>query len=255
LLFLVIDYWRATEYGYVLLGRGIMLFTLLLATLITYRTKLTVRGYYFLAMSSGGIVAATSFFMDFTSGIPGFFLPNFLCLLLYVFNAGLGYSLTAKIIQSTALVIVFVLYAGYLSPHAALHLSQSLNVTINALISVMIGFLIERYKRSNFKQRKKIESLNNFKTKLISVLSHDLKSPIDNLRSLLYLKESNALRPEEMDHYTVTVRKSLENATAMLHNLVKWSGTQLNGFKLNRETLHVSRIVSEVIGLVEIYKL
>lgn len=257
-LFLVIDYWRTDHYLYVVLSRLAMIMVLAGVVMVSSRSTFTVRRYGLLSISTSTIIVALSFLMDFISGMPVFFLPNFICLLLYVFNAGLGYSLKLKSIQSGLFLSSFVLYSVYVSPHRDFHLSQFWNLLTNVLISMLIGFLIERYKQLNFVQRvellaarKKIEDLDDLKTKLISILSHDLSAPLNSLKGLLQLKEVGALRPEEMDHYSGKVKKSLENALGMLQNLVKWAGSQLKGFKLMQEKIDIKKTVDAVIELVE----
>jgi len=250
-LFAIIDYWRATHYQYVFISRFAMILALISATGITYRVKLTVRQYDILAIFTSFFIVVASFFMDLFSGIPPFFLPNFLCLLLYVYNAGLGYSLRTKIIQSIIFFAAFSVYAFYISPHSEIQISQSFNVLVNALVSILIGYLIERYKRINFDQMEMIENLSDFKTKLISVLSHDLSSPLNTLKGLLQLKGMGALRQEELDVHSSKVQRSLENVSGMLQNLVKWSGSQLNGFELTKENIDVGKTIDEVIELLE----
>lgn len=100
--------------------------------------------------------------------------------------------------------------------------------------------------------RRKIEELSNLKTRLISILSHDLSSPLNSLQGLLQLKKHNLLSAQELDHHSEKVKKSIENVLDMLQNLVRWSSTQLEGFKSIKEKIDLQKTIAEVIESVEI---
>ncbi len=259
ILFLTIDYWRVDHFLYTALHRTAMGLVLVGVALVLYKSTLTVWRYNFLCILTGTAILILSFSMDLTARTLSFFLPNFICLLFYAFNAGLGHPLKFKSIQTGIFLLCFVLYSVYFSEHKNFHLSQSWNLLVNATISLLIAFLIERYKRLNFVQReelvnarRKIEELNNLKTRLISVLSHDLSSPLNSLKGLLQLKKDNLLSAQELDHHSEKVKKSLENALDMLQNLVRWSSTQLEGFKSIKEKIDLQKTIAEVIESVEI---
>lgn len=259
ILFLVIDYWRADHYLYIALHRTSMMLVLIGVALITFQRLQTVWRLNFLCIFTTTAILTLSFSMDLTAGTLPFFLPNFVCLLFYVFNAGLGHPLKSKSIHTGIALLCFILYSAYFSEHKNFHLSQSWNLLVNATISLLIAFLIERYKRLNFVQReelvnarRKIEELNNLKTRLISVLSHDLSSPLNSLQGLLQLKKHNLLSAQELDHHSEKVKKSIENVLDMLQNLVRWSSTQLEGFKSIKEKIDLQKTIAEVIESVEI---
>jgi signal transduction histidine kinase len=254
ILFLIIDYWRAADYAFVALHRGLMIFFLTSGAWIVLRIKVAPNFFYALCVAFSTILVLLSFSMDFTSGMPAFFLPNFICLLFFVFNAGLGHPLRLKFIHSIALVIVYHFYTNYFSPHKIFHSSQVWNLLVNVGISIVIGFLIERYKRLNFTQReellkarKEIEEINSMKSKLISILSHDLNSPLNNLRGLIHLNEKNLISHEEFSTYLEKVGKSIDSISFLLMNLVRWSKSQFQGFQSVLENIEVKKIVNEVL--------
>lgn len=176
-LFLAIDYWRAEHYSYVILFRSLTMVVLFFFAY--YSGSIRNRFFYdFICIMIAATMLVLNSAMDLMSGMPSFYLPNFICLLFYVFNAGLGYPLRLKLTVTITYVLAFILYSLFLSPHQQFHLGQSFNIIVNASISLLIGFLIERYKQLNFAQReesisarKKIEELDSTKTNLISVLA------------------------------------------------------------------------------------
>jgi signal transduction histidine kinase len=255
-LFLVLDFWRAQHYSYVVIFRLLIIFSLLTVAYLSKRIK-SSKGLTIYSTLAAFSTVLLSTLMDFKAGLPAFFLPNFTCLLLYVFNAGLGYSLRIKLVHTILYVILFMAYALLLSPHKSFHISQVWNLLVNASISMLIGYLIERYKRLNFVQREKllaarkeIEEMSVLKTKLISVMSHDLGTPLNGLKGLLQLKDENLVTAQEFDSHWARVRKSIDTISFMLQNLVKWSRTQMEGVNPSLESLNIKRIITEVIELV-----
>lgn len=176
-LFLVIDYWRVEHYSFVILFRSFTIVVLLF--FVYYSSSIRNRTLYdIICFAIAVAILVLNSAMDLMSDMPAFFLPNFICLLFYVFNAGLGYPLRLKLIVTIIYVLAFIVYGLFFSPHQQFHLGQSFNIIVNGSISLLIGFLIERYKQLNFVQRvesisarKKIEKLDSTKTNLISVLA------------------------------------------------------------------------------------
>lgn len=183
LTFLVVDYWRAGNYKYVLIFRLSMIAILVASALTINRIKFTPRNFEFICLFISGSIILLSLSLDFTAGMPPFFLPNFLCLLLYVFNAGLGYPLTLKSIYSGLMLTIFLIYAHYISPHQSFHFSQVWNLLSNLVISLLIGYLIERYKQINFIQREKLQKARKdlkaiFDAALVSIIETDINGTI-----------------------------------------------------------------------------
>ncbi|MFA6276812.1 MAG: HAMP domain-containing sensor histidine kinase [Pedobacter sp.] len=78
-------------------------------------------------------------------------------------------------------------------------------------------------------QKSELEKQNIEKDKLMSIISHDVRTPLMNIQSYLFLLNENMLSAEER----ITLEKSLESTTnhtiAMLSNLLSWSKSQLEG--------------------------
>lgn len=161
LFFLLIDLNRVVHYENVLIFRGIMTAILSLSAALIVRAKLTVSSFYVVCLFVSASTVLLSFPLDFYAGMPEYFLPNIFCLLLYVLNTGIGYPLRMKLLFSLILLTSYLFYANLISYHEAFHLTQSWNVIINIIFSLLIGYLIERYKRINYVQRTELEKTKN----------------------------------------------------------------------------------------------
>jgi signal transduction histidine kinase len=72
---------------------------------------------------------------------------------------------------------------------------------------------------------------NLVKDKLLSVISHDLRSPIASLQVCLNLFNSNSLPQKDLSDFIGKMLSRVENTTTMLENLLHWSQSQLNGIE------------------------
>jgi signal transduction histidine kinase len=258
LLMLVVDNWRVESYGYSVFFRGILLIVLGGVLVMTYRGFSSIRLFYWVNAGAVTALITITFLLDYKAGLPPYSMPNALCLYFYTCNAALGYPLRVKTIQTFIFFAFYCVYSTYLSPHPSFHTSQIWNLFINASISPSVGFLIERYKRISFVRqeelknaRMRIEELNNLKTKLISVLSHDMSSPINSLKGLLNLRTYNLLSDQDMNQYADHLNKALENVSSMLQNLLRWSRLQMDGFSPDKQLIQLDQLINEVINSVE----
>ena len=83
------------------------------------------------------------------------------------------------------------------------------------------------------KQNQELEKLNNLKTKIFTILAHDLRNPLATLQSLLQLAQRQVMEPESMKNIMQTLTNNLGNTSDMLEQLLSWANSQLEGFQFN----------------------
>lgn len=98
-------------------------------------------------------------------------------------------------------------------------------------------------------QAEYLHYLNQLKSKLFSVISHDLRGPIGNLQSLLELVTSKALNHEEFMMISDRVKDNLKATQRTLDNLLNWSLSQMEGIRTERKALHISTCIDEACSL------
>ncbi|SHO60587.1 tetratricopeptide repeat protein [Algoriphagus zhangzhouensis] len=94
-------------------------------------------------------------------------------------------------------------------------------------------------------QNEKLEAINEEKNKLFSILSHDLKAPINSVKQLLELEEKGVLDEEEQKSARKLLIKQVSDTDQMLRKLLRWSHAQLDGILTNRTPTNLSEIVNE----------
>lgn len=100
-------------------------------------------------------------------------------------------------------------------------------------------------------QKEELKQLNRVKDKLLSVLSHDLRGPISAVSGLLGLLKSGHLNYHELMTQSKRLNSEVHNLTYLLDNLLSWSKTQMQGIKLNTETVQLRHIVEENLATVK----
>jgi signal transduction histidine kinase len=88
-------------------------------------------------------------------------------------------------------------------------------------------------------KNKQLQELDKNKNKIFSVLSHDLRQPINQIRSILDLIENEELSAAERKQIVESMRQSLDNSSNALENLLLWSKNQLTGISTKIVDVHL----------------
>ncbi|MEM6297826.1 MAG: hybrid sensor histidine kinase/response regulator [Bacteroidota bacterium] len=110
-------------------------------------------------------------------------------------------------------------------------------VELNARVSTMLRLASEYAK---------VKHVNTTKDRLFSILSHDLRGPINTLKTLLEAHSHNLVSPEEFSDYVKSIRSEVEHVSDLLENLLRWARAQFSGSKIQLKPKNL--IVAEEIG-------
>ena len=91
--------------------------------------------------------------------------------------------------------------------------------------------------------------LNHVKDRIFSIVSHDLRSPLKSLATLLKFADDNELSREDLAKYLKNIRKNIDSLNLTLENLLVWSTNQLNGVKSSVELIDIRGLVQDKIAL------
>lgn len=97
-----------------------------------------------------------------------------------------------------------------------------------------------------------LKDLNLLKSKLFSVVSHDLRSPMYALRNLFKNLHQKNSPPEEMKKIVPEVLMDLNYTIGLMENLLQWSKTQMQSTAAKPEELDLSKQISEVLQLLRL---
>ena len=85
------------------------------------------------------------------------------------------------------------------------------------------------------KQATHLEDLNQMKSKLFSIVAHDLKNPIALTSVYMHLLHEEALNENEFQRLLPEISKHLKNTTALMNNLLLWANSQMDGIHWSPE--------------------
>jgi signal transduction histidine kinase len=134
-------------------------------------------------------------------------------------------------------VLVFLLFQVYL---LANHYAKAyrnlahLNQNLEKIVAERSGELI---------------TANTVKDKLLSVVSHDIKSPLNSLRSVLHVYNKGVISKEEFDTFTKHLEDDLGKTSMLVENLLYWTASQLKGIEVRNELFELYGLIEENVQL------
>lgn len=102
-------------------------------------------------------------------------------------------------------------------------------------------------------QNQQLQNLNATKDKFFSIISHDLKGPLNSLSSFsgLLINHTDKLSKEDIQMLAKDLDKSLKNLFALLENLLEWSRSQTGNIEFTPELFDITSVVAENKALLE----
>jgi two-component system sensor histidine kinase/response regulator len=155
------------------------------------------------------------------------------------------------------LILVAVLLALYYKRNAE---KKSINIllqrqkqevaTVNEELSAVNEELIMQMEIVSA-QNTELEKLNQIKNKFFSIVSHDLRSPMNSLKMLFKLFHDGDLDKTELNKLTLRLEDTIYTTAAFLDNLLEWSKSQLDGMVVKPTAFNIHQIVEDNIKLMD----
>ncbi len=100
-------------------------------------------------------------------------------------------------------------------------------------------------------QHTELVQADRFRSRIFSVVSHDLRAPIANFQVLLSISKLMDLPAEEVKKNLLIIGQEVEMASKMLDELLVWSSQQMSNETLEMTVIHVSTVVEDCRSLFE----
>lgn len=96
-----------------------------------------------------------------------------------------------------------------------------------------------------------LRELNQVKSKLFSIISHELKSPLTTVDSYLnlFINHYNKLSKEELSDLSDKTRFSLQNLTLLMDNLLLWSRLQQDNLMYNPVSIDLRKVIDKSVKI------
>jgi two-component system, sensor histidine kinase and response regulator len=101
-------------------------------------------------------------------------------------------------------------------------------------------------------QKSELAELNHLKTRVFSVISHDLKSPLYAMRNLFKNMHQTNLPAEQIKEMVPEIIMDLNYTIGLMENLLHWSKTQMQSNVVQPTEIDVSKIINDVMNLMRL---
>jgi signal transduction histidine kinase len=146
-----------------------------------------------------------------------------------------------RIIALIALSVIMVAVAtGFIVLYKRVqHQKERLDVQSKQLAAAMSELQV---------QKTELEEVGKVKDKLFSVISHDLRTPVNTLVSFATLLEKDNIPAEKLKSYSNILKKTLSQTSTLMNNLLQWAATQMHGFKPVIDKVEVAAVAVKVMN-------
>jgi two-component system, sensor histidine kinase and response regulator len=96
-------------------------------------------------------------------------------------------------------------------------------------------------------KNQELQAMNDLKSKLFQVISHDLRSPLVSLYSLLELIEMEAADLEQLKKLAQIIAFDLNNSQNLLDNLLNWARATMEGSRIYYQSLSLFHLTEGVL--------
>jgi two-component system, sensor histidine kinase and response regulator len=227
-----------------------------------------------------GIVIILYYFVRFKKIFDPFILPIVILSILgisaiWIYNGGINGSniMPAFVILILGLIVVpeklkiyiislfvsvniFILVVQLYRPELIINFPTETDRWIDNLLTTIYAsiliFLIIRFVHKNYtlertkaeESEKKLIQLNADKDVFLSILSHDLRSPLNALLNLSELLKNDfrKLNSDEIDKIAGQINKSARNTNLLLEDILMWARTQQGKIPFNPQVLSLREI-------------
>lgn len=140
---------------------------------------------------------------------------------------------------------------------AALNFNKNINLFLGVLAmilltsAIVVFFAQRKTKRLNriiSQQKLELENLSAVKDRIFSVVSHDMRAPVNSLIAIIQLLEDGNISQEKLIKYAGLLKNSLGYTSNMMENLLNWASSQMQGFKPMFEAVNIGLCIGDVVN-------
>lgn len=166
------------------------------------------------------------------------------------------YNKTLNRILGLILCVVLYFLISYLQPQFQSVLAFDPVIYILDVFTLFTGIVVcmlyfhkmnRDYNSIILKQKIELEKININKTKLLSILTHDIRNPINSLNHLLEFQKEKTLTSDEINFLFDKVRKEFVSQFESIENILEWSQNQLSEINVKPEKTEVDQIIVNLI--------
>ncbi|MCE7053848.1 tetratricopeptide repeat-containing sensor histidine kinase [Algoriphagus sp. AGSA1] len=97
---------------------------------------------------------------------------------------------------------------------------------------------------------RELQEINQTKNKLFSIIGHDLRGPVGQVKSIVDLLGSGHLTQEDFNQLIEHLKMDVDTVYFTLNNTLKWSMTQMEGFRIYKVNFTLEELITANIKLI-----
>ncbi len=251
-------------FGLPLLLTMLMLATAGLALFLYYLAR--VKKKLNLAVILFGIIGNAVFIINFyyNSGIggPSIFAFILLLFLLMAISPKQQYPFWMVLNSSVVCALLAISYhhPNLIKDSYATRFDLFADIAYSYLIVIFLIGLITSYLKNTYNQQKtllenkakQLKEANKTKDKLLSIIAHDLRSPLVSIQSYLELLNEYEFSNEEKKTMELQLLSKTKNTEYLLSNLLNWTMNQMNGVKVKLVALNLKETLDPVLQIIQV---
>ncbi len=144
-----------------------------------------------------------------------------------------NYTIFIGLLGLLVVILVFSVYITYKNEHNIAKLNKEIT---EATAKIIV-------------QETELTHINEVRDKLLSVLSHDLRGPLNSMEGVLNLFENKSFSAAETQKYTEIINKNAKITTVLVDNIVAWSQSQMNGINLVISPFEINELIENNVYL------
>lgn len=96
------------------------------------------------------------------------------------------------------------------------------------------------------KQNLTLNELNESKNQLLSIIGHDMRGPINNIKAILEIIRRGGLGEEDQKKVFDDLYRTTNAVSDTMNNMLSWASSQLNGIQIQSDRVQISEVVDNL---------
>lgn len=116
---------------------------------------------------------------------------------------------------------------------------------------IRINKLLLQHQDEIKRRSSELEQLNQVKDKFFSIVSHDLRSPMNALSGILDLMNKEQVTQQEFKNLSKELQVRFNHTRSLINNLLDWALLQMDKLKIQVEKINLKELIDSNISMIE----
>ncbi|MEK6477348.1 HAMP domain-containing sensor histidine kinase [Catalinimonas sp. 4WD22] len=225
----------------------------------------SAQSFQWLSLSMILLAVLSGILNDYFTEVYDLFLSNFLTGAIFFLHVLSGLYFRKGLALNVIILLLYTAYALSLGQFNGQLITELPDLISISLFAAFFGYLVQKNKYERYQQSLIIEQqyeeirkehdeyqkLNTVKDRLLSILSHDVRSPLDSLQGFVHLLENKLLNREEVDELLPSLKAKLSRTTEFVGHTLLWTKNQIGGFTPKLTLMNVKDLLQKTVDLYE----